>query len=101
HLHRLLHRAGQRYLIARAYRDLLARVQPTARHVDCIAAPSLERLSELDRLLDIPAALDPIGAGDANRHGPVRREGSAHRIEDLEREAHAVFQAAAILVVAL
>jgi hypothetical protein len=36
----------------------------------------------------------------AHRNRAVSREGSAHRIKDFERKAHAVFQAAAVLIFA-
>ena len=97
---RLLDGARQRHLIARADRNLLARRRGRRSRRGWRAAARLERLRERDRLLDVPAALDPVGAGDAHGDRPVGRKSSAHRIEHFEREAHAVLEAAAIFVVA-
>jgi hypothetical protein len=98
---RMLHGARQWHLIARADRDALGRGEAAAGDVDGGAAARLQRLRERDRLLDVPAALDLVGPGHAHRHRTVGREGGAHRVEDLKREANAVLQArTAILVVA-
>ena len=62
--------AGERHLIARPDRNLLRRREAAARHMDRAAAARLQRLREGDRLLDVPAAGDPVGARDAHGHRP-------------------------------
>jgi hypothetical protein len=101
HVHRALDRAGERDLVARADGDLLARVEAAGRDVDRRAPALLKCAGELNGLLDIPPAFDPVGAGDAHGHGLVGGEDGAHGIEHFERKAHAVFKAAAIFVGAL
>ena len=97
----LLHGARQRHLIARAERDLLLCREPAAGHVDEVGAARLGCRGEGDALLDIPATLDPVRAGDAEADGIARRHHGPHRIEHREREAHPVLQRAAIFVLAL
>ena len=66
--------------------------------MDRSAAARFQRTRKFNRLLDIPAAFDPIRAGDAHRHRPLRGEYRAHRLEHLKREAQPVLEAAAIFV---
>ena len=63
------------------------------------ASARLERLREGDGLLDGPAALGPVRARDAHRHGAVGWKGGADGIEHLERETHPVLEGTAIVVV--
>ena len=98
HRDRLLHRSGERHLIAGADGNLLARIQPPAGDMDCIATAGLQGLGECDGLADVPAGLDPVGARHADRDRPVSREGGAHCVENLEREPHAILQRPPILV---
>ncbi len=58
-------------------------------------------LRQRDRSLDVPAAVDPVGRGEPDPDGLFGRESGSHGIEDLEREAHAVLERAAVRVRAL
>src|SRR6185312_14481964 len=98
---RLLHALRQRYLVAGAERNLLQGRYAARGDVDPVDAALLQFLGKFDRLRQVPAALDPIGGGDADADRLLLREGFAHRIEDLERIAHAVLERAAIFVGAL
>ena len=98
HAGRLPDRLRQRHLIARAEGDALRRRDAAGRRVDPVHAELLQLRGEDARLLDVPAALDPVGPGHPNAHGHVGGNRGAHRLEDGEREAQAVLEGAAILV---
>ena len=95
---RRLDGARQRHLIAGADRDLLRRRIAAARDMDGGAAARFERAGEGDGLLDVPAALDPIGRRNPHADRHVGRHDGAHRVEDFERKAHPVLERAAITV---
>ena len=59
---------------------------------------SFSALQKLDGLGEVPAALDPVGGGDADDDGLVLRESLAHGAEDFEREADAGLERAAVAV---
>ena len=61
---------------------------------------SRSALAERHALLEVPAALDPVGGRDAHAHRHVCRHGGAHRVEHLQRKAHAVLQRAAVVIAA-
>ena len=73
-------------------------VETAARDVDSAAAANFQCIGEFDGLFDVPAIVNPIGARDADGHGAFRGEDVAHGIENFEREPHAVFQRAAVVV---
>ena len=60
HVDALLHRTGEGNLVAGADGDLLARIEAAAGNVDRRAAARFQRSRKLDRLLYVPAALDPV-----------------------------------------
>src|ERR1700724_3662923 len=95
-----LHGARKWHLITRPDRDPLERSETAARHVNGRAAARFQRLCKRDCLVDVPSPIHPVGAGHAHRNRMVSREGGAHRIKDFEWKAHAVLQAATILIVA-
>src|SRR5690606_10830069 len=70
----------------------------TAGDVDGGAAVRLQSFHESDGLLHVPAALDPVGGGDAYPHRPLGGEGRAYRVKHLQREPHAVLQGTAVRV---
>src|SRR5439155_24484815 len=67
-----------------------------ARDADIVAAQRLERAAIDHRLVDGEAALDPFAGADADAERLLRRPCRAQRGRDLEWEAHAVLEAAAI-----
>ena len=69
--------------------------------IDVIAAELLQLARERDGVLDRPAALDPVDGRDAHAERLALGPGLAHRLEDLERQAHAVLEAAAVGIGAL
>src|SRR5260221_1911926 len=92
--------AGEWHLMARTKGGRGGRGETAARNVNRGAATCLQRLSKRDCLVDVPAAVSPVGAGYAHRNRTISREGGAHRVKDFERKPHAVLQAATILIVA-
>jgi hypothetical protein len=52
-------------------------------------------------LLDVPAALDPIGGGHLDADGLVCWHLAAHDVEHLERKAYAVLERSAVSIGAL
>ncbi len=95
------HRGRQRQLIAFAERDLLLQGHAAARHGDEVAAARLQFARERARVVERPATVDPVGRRDAHTQRALARPLGAHRVEHLQREAHAVVQAAAMRVAAL
>ena len=61
---------------------------------------AFSRLAELDRLLDVPSAIDPIGGRDAHEDGQAGRHAGPYGARDAQGQPHAVVEAAAIAVVA-
>ena len=51
-----------------------------------------------NRVLERPAALDPVGSRDPHADGHTLRQGGADRFDDRQRKAHAVIEGAAELV---
>jgi len=74
--------AREWHLIARSDRNLLGWSETAARYMNGGAATRLKRLRKGDCLVDVPAAVRPIGAGHAHRNRTVGREGGAHRIKN-------------------
>ena len=93
--------AGERQLVARPDGDGLQRRQTGAGDMDIVAAQRFQLLAELNGLLAVPAAFNPVGRRQPDAH----RHGVAHRLADclkhFQRIAHSVFQRTAILVTAL
>ena len=68
-------------------------------HVEVEGAPAeLEFFCENHALPDIPAALDPIAAGDPDTHRFMGRECRADGLEYLQGKAHAIFERTAVVV---
>ncbi len=68
------------------------------------AIVNAERLGGGDiayRLVDVPAAFRPVGGADAHAERLIGRPGGPHRADNLEREAHSVFERTAIFVGAM
>src|SRR6185437_11096806 len=99
HPGRLLDRLRKRQLIAGRQRNFLLRRYAAGRNVDPVDPTLLQFPGELDGLLDIPAALDPIGRRDLDPNRLLRGKYSADGVEYFERVTHPVLQGAAILVV--
>ena len=89
------------HLVAGRERDLLARGEPAGGNVDRGRAPALEGVGQFHRLLEGPAALDPVGGRDAHPDRLARRDRLAHRLEAFQRKPHPVGERAAVLVGAL
>src|SRR5215468_9691507 len=94
----LLDRLRERHLVAGPERNFLQRRYAAGRRIDPVDVALLQFLRVFDGLMNVPAALDPVGAGHANADRFFFRKDGAHRIENFQREAHAVFEAAAILI---
>ena len=97
----LLHPACERDLIARPDRDLLGGGETPARHVNGAAAARLQCLRKQDCLINVPSAVDPIGARHAHGYRTIGGEGGADRFKDFQRKAHSVLQASAIFIFSL
>ena len=94
------HRFSQRHLVAGLGVDLLLERHAAAGGADVIAAARLELLGEGDRVVDVPAARDPVGHRNPHPQRPLGRKGAPAELEDLEPQPHAVRAAAAVAVVA-
>ncbi len=70
------------------------------RSVDQVNAMRFEKARKLNRVVDGPAALDPICRGDADEEREVRRPLGADCVHNFEREAGAILKAAAVGVLA-
>jgi len=94
------HGSGERHLESQLARHHGRgdRARDAARRtVDDVDAARLERARKLDRVLDTPdLAADVVDRRDAEEERLVRRPRGAHRLDDLEREAHARGEVAAI-----
>src|SRR5258705_6186298 len=92
---------GDLHLIARPDGNLRTGYDPTRRAVDEIDAEQGEYARELDRLLEVPAAGQPIGAGEARQQGERLGPHGAHCRRHLDEESDAILEAAAVFVRAL
>ncbi len=57
-----------------------------------------QQLRQLDGFVRVPAALSPVGCGDADEQRQMVRPLCAHRVHNLQHEAGAVVEAAAVVV---
>src|SRR5512135_1578568 len=96
----LLHLLGERQLVAWRHLDTLLRHQPAARYAHVVEADARELARVGHRVVGLEAALEPVARGDARAQAAIPRPGLAQRARDLERRAHAVFEAAAVAVAA-
>jgi hypothetical protein len=78
---------GKGQLVAGAEGDLLQGREAPRGHVDEVAAPRLERLGQYHALLQIPAALHPVGGRDAHAHRLAGGEGGAYPRRRLPAES--------------
>lgn len=81
--------------------DRLLGGEHALRAVQRVHTGLLEHLGHDDRLRQLNAALDVVAGVEAEQDRVVRADGGADSVDDLEREAHTVFQRAAVLVRAL
>src|SRR6516165_7005316 len=96
---RRLH-SGERRLEHAAEDGLRVRDGLSGRHVDEIATGLRERARDLDGVIAREPAIHPVRRRNAHRHRLLVGPGGAHGAKDLEREAQAVFEAAAVFVAA-
>ena len=89
---------GEGHLVAGADGDLLAGVVAAGGDVEEVDALGFDEAGELYGVFEGEAAFDPVDGGDADPDGEVRGEGCADGADDLEGEAGAVGEAAAVLV---
>jgi len=82
-------------LVAGILRDAGAGGSAAAGAVDEVNADGFELFGQSDGLREIPAALDPVGGGDSDKHRKVRGPDGANFAGDAEREAHAAFERSA------
>src|SRR6516162_9771261 len=82
----VLHGAREWHLITRPDWDPLGRSETAARNVNGGAAARLQLLRKGDRLINVPAVVRPVSAGQAHRNRAVGWEGGAHRVKDFERK---------------
>ncbi len=93
-----LDRLRERHLVAGTERNFLQRRYAAGRGIDPVDAALFQLVSEFDGLREVPTALDPVGRRNLDADGLVGRKRRAHRVEHFQGIAHAVLQAAAILV---
>src|SRR5581483_3392161 len=96
----LLDAGSKGHVVAGCEGDLLARIELTGGDVDVIAADIAQAAGELDRVLQLQSALDPIDHRDPNTERALRRPDLAHGLKDFERVAHALLRGTAVGVVA-
>ena len=92
--------AGQGYLIARPYGNLLSGMETAAGNMNRVAARGFEYRGEGASLFDVPTSFDPVRAGNANADRPVG-DRLTHGLEYFKRKPHTVFQRSAIPIVTL
>ncbi len=94
-------RACERHVHPGACRgDLLQRRNAGARDVDPVAPARLQFQRERNRILERPAAVHPVGGGNARAERALARPRRAHRVEDFQRKAHATATVAAVRIIA-
>ena len=81
--------------------DSCVRSQAARGDVDEVDAVSAKMASESDGLIGGPAAFNPVGGRDADKEGEVGRPCGSDGIDDLQEEACAAFEAAAVSIGAL
>ena len=69
--------------------------------MNVIAACGLKLFTEFNGLRIIPTALNPVGCGNTHADRDIIRDRLAHRVENFQREAHAIFQRTAIFIFAV
>src|SRR6267142_1204231 len=87
---------GKRRLVARPDGDLHAGQKPARGAVDQVHALTREASRQLDRLIDVPTALHPVGRRDAHEQRPAVRPTRPHGARDLQQDADAVLERAAV-----
>jgi len=75
--------------------------QPAGGTIDQIDAMGTEMTGEGDGFIDRPASVGPIGGRDTNEERQVGRPRGANGVDDLQKEAYAIFEASAVGVGAL
>ena len=80
---------------------LFRRIRLTGGYVDQVASMRLEGPGELNRIFRRSSALDPVGCGDPDGHGPFFRPNGTASIEHFQRIAQTVFDRSAVFVTAL
>src|SRR5437899_2791884 len=68
----------------------------THHDMDQVAAMRPQQRRDSHRLIEVHATVSPIAGGNANEQGTLPAR--PYRIDDLERESHAILQCAAVLV---
>src|SRR5271167_2907902 len=89
---------GKRHLVSGTSRNRRVGDQASRGTVNQVDTGSLQQLGEFDRLVEGPAALDPIGGGDADEERKALGPLVAHGCHDFVHEAHAVGETASVLV---
>ena len=89
---------GERRLVTRPDGDLHAGQKPARRAVDQVHALTHEAPRQLDRLVDVPTALHPVGRRDAHEQRPAIRPARAHGARELQQDADAVLERSAVRI---
>jgi hypothetical protein len=90
---------GERHLVAGTHRDRGRGVAPGG-DVDQVDAVLPQVRAQPRALLDVPAAVDPVGARDPHHQRHAVRDRGAHRVDGLEQQPDPVVEGAAVGVVA-
>src|ERR1039458_1306172 len=92
---------GKVDLEAGADGNLGVRNLATGGNIHQVDSAHAKQCSELHGLIRAPAAVDPIGGGDADEEGQVGRPLSADGVNHFENEASAILKTAAVCIGAL
>ena len=89
---------SERRLVPRPDRDLRLLDIAARRAIDHIDAKSEQLARKLDRLVDVPSALDPVGRREADEQRAALRQDAPHRSDAFADESRAVVERAAVSV---
>src|SRR5579871_6051602 len=89
---------GKGGLVSRTERDGHARDHASGGAIDEIHPQRLELTGELNRLFDVPAALDPIRRGDTDKQRKLLRPAATDRLRNLAQQTGPIVEIASIAI---